>query len=146
MSGTPTYRSWQAAKDRCHNPNNSKYPSYGARGITMCERWRNSFSAFLEDMGERPEGMTLDRIDQCKGYEPGNVRWATLSEQNVNRGSTRLYRWRGSWMTIREIATVENIPFNSLRKVVKNFRTIQDAVAHVKSRKGRSGIENLRRG
>lgn len=144
LSGTPTYRSWQAAKDRCHNPKSSKYAVYGGAGITMCDKWRNSFDAFLEDMGERPEGHTLDRLDQCKGYEPGNVQWATPAEQSINRGTTKLYRWRASWMTTRQIAEAEGVPFNSLRKVVSKYRTIQDAVAHVRERQGRKGVDNLR--
>jgi len=144
MTRTPTYRSWRAAKERCHNPNSSNYPSYGGAGIEMCRRWRDSFETFLADIGERPAGATLDRLDQCKGYEPGNVQWATSVEQSVNRGTTRLYRWRGGWMTTREIAEAEDLSFNSLRKVVGRHRTIQDAVAYVRSRKGRSGIQNLR--
>lgn len=144
LTRTPTYRSWQAAKERCHNPKSSNYPAYGGAGIEMHPKWRTSFESFLEDMGERPHGTTLDRLDQCKGYEPGNVQWATPSEQSVNRGSTRLYRWRAGWMTTREIAEAEDIPFNSLRKVVSKHRTIQDAVAYVRERKGRSGLQNLR--
>lgn len=143
MTRTPTYRSWQAAKERCHNPSNVKYAWYGGSGIQMCLRWRESFETFLADMGERPTGTTLDRLDQCRGYEPGNVQWASAAEQSVNRGTTRLYRWRGGWMTTREIAEAENLSFNSLRKVVAKHRTIQDAVAYVRSRKGRSGIQNL---
>lgn len=144
MTRTPTYRSWQAAKERCHNPQNTKFKAYGGSGITMCDRWRNSFEDFLNDMGERPDGMTLDRQDQCKGYEPGNVKWATPLEQTMNRGTTHLYRWRGGWMTTRQIAEAEEISFNSLRKIVRKHRTIQSAVSHVKERKGRSGIENIR--
>ena len=144
MTRTPTYRSWQAAKERCHNPKSSNFDRYGAHGIEMCERWRNSFPAFLEDMGSRPEGMTLDRLDQCKGYEPGNVQWATPAEQSVNRGTTKLYRWRGAWMTTREIADAESISFNSLRKIINKHRTIQSAVSYVRDRKGRSGLQNLR--
>lgn len=82
---TPTYRTWQAMRARCHNPKHSAYPRYGARGIQVCERWRNSFDAFLADMGERPDGSTLDRIDGSKGYEPGNCRWATTAQQFENK-------------------------------------------------------------
>ena len=85
---TPEYKSWQSAKERCFNPNATKYPRYGAIGVTMCERWKNSFETFLADMGPRPDGMTLDRFPKIDGnYEPGNCRWATPKEQANNRKS-----------------------------------------------------------
>jgi hypothetical protein len=77
-------------RTRCFNTSRAEYPLYGGRGITVCERWKNSFAAFLEDMGERPDGHTLDRIDMNSGYEPGNCRWATATEQSRNRRSTKL--------------------------------------------------------
>lgn len=81
---TPAYFSWQAMIGRCTNPNHIAYPWYGARGIKVCESWL-TFANFFADMGERPEGTTLDRKDNEKGYEPGNCRWATRQEQDANR-------------------------------------------------------------
>ncbi len=80
---TRTYHSWEGMKQRCLNPKATKYPEYGARGITVCERWRR-FENFLLDMGVRPEGKTLDRIDGNGNYEPDNCRWATPLEQQQN--------------------------------------------------------------
>ncbi|WP_328981757.1 hypothetical protein OG258_19885 [Streptomyces mirabilis] len=85
MTKSPTYRTWVAMIQRCTNPGRSNYPYYGGRGITVCSRWRNSFEAFLQDMGERPDGMTLDRVDTDGSYEPGNCRWATKNEQAQNQ-------------------------------------------------------------
>lgn len=83
-----TYQSWHAAKARCDTPSGKDWHRYGGRGITMCERWRTSFANFLADMGERPEGRSLDRFPNPDGnYEPGNCRWATPLEQAVNKGS-----------------------------------------------------------
>lgn len=87
--GTPAHKSkiysiWRAMRARCENPADSQYSSYGGRSIKVCDRW-SLFSNFLEDMGERPEGKTLDRVDNDKGYSPDNCRWATLNQQNQNR-------------------------------------------------------------
>lgn len=84
---SPEFNSWSGAKDRCFNKNNHAYARYGGRGITMCERWKNSFSAFLEDVGIKPSAeYSIDRWPNNDGnYEPGNCRWATKSQQVHNR-------------------------------------------------------------
>lgn len=81
---TPTYYSWASMKKRCTNPNEENYYLYGGRGITFCKQW-DLFTNFLNDMGERPYGKTLDRIDPNGNYEPSNCRWATNLQQGRNK-------------------------------------------------------------
>lgn len=102
LSKTPTYNSWNAMINRCARPANGRYSSYGGRGVTVCDRWRFSFKAFLADMGERPHGTTLDRIDNNGNYEPGNCRWATLIEQQENRSVTKMLTAFGETLSVAE--------------------------------------------
>jgi hypothetical protein len=89
---SPTYHSWAGMITRCTNPKRKTWGKYGGRGITVCDRWKNSFEAFLEHMGERPLGKTLDRYPNNDGnYEPNNCRWATWSEQMKNRRTFKHY-------------------------------------------------------
>ena len=86
---SPEHQAWADMRQRCNNPKNKSWDIYGARGIAVCDRWEN-FEKFLSDMGERPAGMSLDRINNDGNYEPGNCRWTTNSVQAVNRGTTKL--------------------------------------------------------
>lgn len=88
LSHTKTYATWNAMRDRCNNPASDSYKWYGGRGIKVCERWNNSFENFLEDMGERPEGMEIDRILNDCGYEKGNCRWVTHKVNTQNRSKS----------------------------------------------------------
>ena len=82
---TPEYLSWKSMKLRCLNKNATGYKNYGGRNILICDRWRDNFINFLEDMGVRPQGTSLDRIDVNGNYEPTNCRWATTKEQSKNK-------------------------------------------------------------
>lgn len=91
---------WANTIRKCYNPKHHDYKYYGARGITVCDSWRASFSNFLTDMGERPEGLTLERIDNEGNYEPKNCRWATRQEQTDNRRTTATVEWQGEKLTV----------------------------------------------
>ena len=99
-----TYQCWHSMKSRCFNPNVKQYKNYGARGITVCDRWIESFENFLSDMGVKPKGLTLERINNDGNYEPSNCRWATKYEQTINRRGNRLIQYRGVTKTLTEWA------------------------------------------
>lgn len=98
---TVEYRRWLRMKARCDNPRNPAYAAYGGRGITVCQRWMDSYEAFIEDVGERPSPLhSIDRIDNDRGYEPNNVRWATRREQANNRRSNVRITYNGETKTL----------------------------------------------
>ncbi|MND76611.1 hypothetical protein D3C80_682590 [compost metagenome] len=105
---TPTYEAWRSMKKRCLNPAHHAYNDYGGRGIGICEAWM-SFQAFLADMGECPEGMTLDRRDNSLGYSADNCRWVTMSVQNNNKRSNSILSFQGKSLTISEWAAATGI-------------------------------------
>lgn len=115
----PLYPAWQQMRARCNNPKHGEYHNYGARGIVVCERWQNSFALFLQDMGERPENHTLDRIDNDGPYSPDNCRWATDSEQCRNSRQAHYLEHDGKRMTVIEWATLLNISHDSIRTRLK---------------------------
>ena len=111
---SPTYQTWTTMWTRCTNPKRASWKDYGGRGITVCEEWK-SFENFLADMGERPQGYTLDRRDNDSGYYPENCRWATADEQ---RGNTRATIWveiDGVRKRLTEWAAELNISLNTVR-------------------------------
>lgn len=103
MEGTPTYRSWLSMKARCFNPKALQYKYYGARGVKVCFEWL-SFKNFFKDMGVRPSGKTLDRIDPNGNYEPDNCRWATITEQNRNTRRSIKITFNGQTLNVNDWA------------------------------------------
>lgn len=99
---SPTYRSWTAMKKRCTDASNNRFCAYGGRGITVCEEWLGSFEAFLEDMGERPDGATLDRINTDLGYCKDNCRWAPSDLQANNKRNSRYITYQGVTKTFTQ--------------------------------------------
>lgn len=121
INGVPTvlYRRWQGMKGRCENPNSHIWKYYGGRGITVCERWSNlkdGYANFAADMGEPPVGTTLDRIDNSKGYEPGNCRWATWQEQANNK---RPAKFDLDPESLYQRAKAVGLPYSTLYQRVK---------------------------
>ena len=114
-----TLKSYEHAKGRCFNPKNEKYPIYGGRGITMCARWAESFANFLEDMGECPDGLTIDRIDVNGNYEPGNCRWASKLVQAGNRTTNIYVEHNGEKIILKEFARLMGVDYSSLHARVK---------------------------
>jgi len=107
---TRDYGRWASMIDRCHNPRNKYYASYGGRGITVCDRWRESFVNFIEDMGPRPSDRhSLDRTDNDGPYSPENCRWATKVQQSNNRRSNRMLTYNGQALTLTQWAKIVGI-------------------------------------
>ena len=119
MTKHPMYKAWTGMRQRCNNPNNTAYPNYGARGIKVCERW-NDFALFVADVGERPKGMTLDRIDPNGNYEPNNVRWATKSEQQRNQ---RTYS--------NNVSGQAGVIWDKPRKKWKSYITVNNKIINI---------------
>jgi hypothetical protein len=129
---SPEYWPWQALKDRCVNKNRGDFQSYGGRGITVCERWRDSFENFFADMGPRPSPKhSVDRIDVNGNYEPGNCRWASISEQSRNKRARKdsksgvcgvnLASNKKKWVAI--------ISVNGKRLNLGTYETLHNAIA-----------------
>ena len=108
MTGTSTYNVWVSMVQRCHNPNAKDYQRYGGRGIFVCDEWQK-FDNFLSDVGERPEGKSLDRVDNEKGYSPENCRWADAQTQQRNKRNSRLVTHNGKTMTLADWAEANGI-------------------------------------
>lgn len=114
MLKTPTYQAWHSMKQRCFNSNLKAWKNYGGRGITVCERWTTSFESFFEDMGEKPVGMSLDRIDNSKGYFPENCRWATKKTQCNNRRTNVVFVINGSPLTVSQMSNICGLSVQTL--------------------------------
>ena len=128
----PTYASWQSMKSRCGNPCAGNYERYGAKGVTYDESWE-TFDNFLEDMGERPDGKTLDRIDSKKGYSKDNCRWATPSEQQSNRKNCMQITYNGITQTAAAWAKNLGLSKSTVWNRIKAGWNIEEAVTTTKA-------------
>ena len=114
FSSTPTYHVWEHMIQRCTNPKDKRFKAYGGRGITVCKRW-HTFINFLEDMGEKPEHLSIERVNNNKGYSPDNCKWATRKEQNSNTRRNRLITHNKETHTLSEWAAIKNKNYQTLR-------------------------------
>jgi hypothetical protein len=118
----PLYTVWMSMKDRCRNPNNHAWKNYGARGIFVCDEWQSDFWKFVEDMGPRPDGYTLDRIDNEKGYFPENCRWASRSQQQRNRRVTVYVEVEGRRHKAIDLAKIAGVKTDTIvNRAAKGF-------------------------
>lgn len=127
----PLWTTYQGMKQRCYNQNTKAYPSYGGRGIVICQRWLDSFDDFVDDVGERPKDHSLDRINNNGNYEPSNCRWASIMTQAHNkRPSSRLiiFPWNGEELCVAEICRREQVSCDNVRKLLKQGKSIQESV------------------
>jgi hypothetical protein len=117
QAGTPLYRRWAEMVKRTTNPNGARYADYGGRGITVCPEWRQSFEAFARDMGPTFQpGLTLERIDNERGYAPGNVRWATYREQARNTRRNHRVQFRGQNRILVEWCELLGLSYGAVRQ------------------------------
>ena len=126
-SPSSTYRTWAAMITRCTNPKQAQYPDYGGRGITVVTRWM-VFKNFLSDMGERPDGLSLDRINNDLGYSPDNCRWATRKVQMRNKRSNHMLTHDGETLSIAEWSERTGIPYDTLKNRVKSGWSTPDCL------------------
>ena len=130
LTRTPVWESWRGMLDRCTNPKHANFPSYGGRGIKVCDRWA-TFENFLDDMGERPEGMSLDRIDVNGDYCPENCRWADRVTQARNTRTNRLITYGGITKTLTEWAEDLQINVSTLIYRLRHW-TLERALTEAK--------------
>lgn len=121
MRDTPEYKAWSSMRGRCYKEYVFSYPIYGGRGITVCERWLNSFENFFADMGERPsKSHSLDRVDTNGNYEPGNCRWATPHEQTRNQRTNRWIEYNGEKLILSDWAIKFKVTSAAIFRMIKN--------------------------
>jgi hypothetical protein len=128
-SKSPEYKAWEKLKHRCSNSNNPGYARYGGRGITVCDRWKDSFENFFEDMGERPSPKhSIDRIDNDGNYEKSNCRWGTDTEQMNNTCWNAFITWEGKKVRRTELLKMYDIKLHTFLWRIKKDWSIEEAL------------------
>jgi len=123
------YTSWRGMLERCRNPKHDSASRYSQRGITVCDRWKDSFPNFLEDTGPRKDNETIERIDNNRGYEPSNCRWATMKEQRRNQNSRLIWFEKdGLRMCLADWCARLNVPWGRVHQRIQRGRSIEAAL------------------
>lgn len=128
-SKTPEYNAWVSMKKRCYNDTSENYINYGGRGIEVCERWKDSYENFIEDMGHRPTNShSLERKENNSNYGPDNCVWATPIDQANNRRSNTYFEYNGEKLTIAQLSRKTGISYDTLLNRLENRSTVEEAI------------------
>ena len=119
---------WSNMKRRCYGVNSDTYKNYGARGITVCRKWRESFWNFVESMPPRPPGYTIERIDNNAEYSPSNCKWATVSEQNFNKRTNNMVTYNGKTLSITQWGRESGINYMTIYQRIERGWSVADAL------------------
>ena len=137
------YRIWKGINERCNNPNHRAFLDYGARGILVCDRWKNGegsktgFVCFIEDMGIRPtDNHSIERLNNDDGYNPHNCKWALQGEQSINKRNNKRYEFNGRFLLIGELAKEHGINPQTLKSRLGRGWTLEDALMKPKDNRG----------
>lgn len=137
LSRTPEYRAWQTMRHRCTSPESPAWESYGGRGITIAPEWLNDPAAFIAHIGPRPSARhEVDRIDNDRGYEPGNVRWVTRSENDRNRRSNVFIEFNGERLTLAAWTERTGIPSDTLKERLRRGWSVERSLTEPVQKRG----------
>ena len=139
MTHTAEHNAWGNAKGRCYNPRNKRYQHYGSRGITVCERWLNSFENFFSDMGPRPPGYSLERIDNNGHYCPENCKWILRSDQGKNKRCIRLLTYQGKTQSMADWARELELTILLIWRRLNRGWSVEDALTKPKISNSEAG-------
>jgi len=128
-TGTPTYETWKGMMKRCYNENHIAFRHYGGRGIKVCEKW-HKYINFKNDMGTKPDNLSIDRIDNDGNYTPDNCRWATMKEQSYNRRNNKRLTYKGMTKTLYQWAESVDMDPHTFTNRIRNGWSIEKALFH----------------
>jgi hypothetical protein len=127
QSKTKEHVVWMAMRSRCNNPHDKNYKNYGGRGITVCKRW-DSYTNFINDMGQRPSGFSIERIDNSKGYSPENCTWASRRQQSLNKRTTVFVIYKGEKRPLVEVTSEADVSHLNVRRKLARGWSIERAI------------------